>query len=134
CPAREVGPPRSRRGFSQQLRDGAALPQDVPALDLVEAAPHAVGLADPQRIFQAIDANGAQVADRLGLGFAGVLLVALLEVVRREEQGGVLAAARRSELPGRDVIVRVGHLAAGPDGQLLVLSGSRLDAPRIAPG
>ena len=64
-----------------------SLAQERPALDLVQAAPDAVGLPDPQGVLEArLAATGHGSTDRLGLGLAGVLLLALLEVVRREEQ------------------------------------------------
>src|SRR5919112_731822 len=75
------------------------LAEQLPALDLVEAAPDAVGLPDLQRVGEAGLAHRAGGADGLGPGLAFCLLVLALEVRRREEHRGLRAPARSSELP-----------------------------------
>ena len=66
---------------------------------LVESAPHAVSLPDAERVCEALLAYLADGADRLRLGLPRLLLLAALEVVRREEQGGIRSATRGAELP-----------------------------------
>src|SRR5262245_56599234 len=75
------------------------LAEQLAALVLVQAAPDPVALPDPEGVLEAREADRARGADRLGLGFSGRLLLAPLEVVRGEEQGGVGPAAGGVELP-----------------------------------
>src|SRR5919106_2264695 len=75
------------------------LAEDGLPLDLVQAAPDAVGLTVAQGVLEALRPNRAAGADGLGALLAGLLLLLALEVVRREELLGVLAAARRVVLP-----------------------------------
>src|SRR6185503_16484504 len=66
---------------------------------LVEAAPDPVRFADPKGVLEAGFEDRAAGADGLGLNLASGLLLALLEVAGREEQGRVLAPAISVELP-----------------------------------
>ena len=69
------------------------------ALELVEATPDAVGLADAEGVLEAGLADRARGADRLGPGLACLLLLLALELRRREEDGGVRPATGRFQLP-----------------------------------
>src|SRR5215211_503928 len=80
-------------------RGPAPLAEQLPALDLVEAAPDAVGLPDLERVGEAWLADRAGGADRLGPGLSFGLLVLALEVRRREEDRGLRPPARSPELP-----------------------------------
>src|SRR5438270_11898541 len=104
----------------ESLAEGAALALDGPAvllaeqgpaLDLVQAAPHPVGLAGPERVVEAVHPHGASRADGLGPGLAAELLLAAFEVPGSEEERGVLSAAGSPELPGGcGVARRVRHV------------------------
>src|SRR5688572_17073078 len=97
---RAAGSPSARGGLrprSAGLKGSPA--EDLAAFELVQAAPDPVGLTDLEREVETDIPNRADAAERLRLGLPPVLLVALLEVVRGEEQGGVLAAAGGIELP-----------------------------------
>ena len=87
-------------GADRPLRRASCSGADLLALDLVEAAPDAVGLADADRVAEAGLADGAGGADGLGPVLALQLLVLALEVGRREEHLGLRPAARGLQLPG----------------------------------
>src|SRR5207245_10998527 len=76
-----------------------ALADEGPPLALVQAAPHPVGLPDADRVLEALDADGTDPADRLGLAFPRQAFGLRFEAARGEEEAGVLAAARRPPLP-----------------------------------
>jgi hypothetical protein len=79
--------------------DGLAPEEDLP-LELVETAPDPVGLADPQGVVEAVPADRARGADRLGPPLAVRLLLFPLEMGRREEHHGLGTAAGGLQLPG----------------------------------
>src|SRR5436853_1100660 len=118
--------PRSPRNLA-----GASLPltEHRAALQLVQVAPDAVPLADVERVLQAIRPDGAAVAEGLGSGLAGELLLTPLEVVGSEEQRGVLAATGGPELPSGAPVPpdRLGHRvppAIGPSPMRFVSEGA----------
>src|SRR5437763_12566672 len=82
-------PTTNRLGEQAPLASRRPLPEpageDLLALDLVEATPDAVGLADADGELQARLLHGADLADGLGPGLTGFLLVLALEVRRGEE-------------------------------------------------
>src|SRR5918994_6166324 len=88
---------RSYREGPTGPRGARPLAEQLPALDLVETAPDAVGLPDLQRVGEAGLAHRAGGADGLGPVLAFCLLVLALEVRRREEDRGLRPAARSPE-------------------------------------
>src|SRR3972149_1767189 len=73
--------------------------EQAAALELVQPAPDAVRVPAAQGVLEAGLTHGAWGAGYLGRGLAGVLLLAPLEVVGGEGQGGVRAAAGGVGLP-----------------------------------
>src|SRR6266498_3012831 len=89
-----------RNGSGRRLaRLEGLLAEALTPLVLVQPAPDPVRLADPKGVVEAGFTDRAPGADGLGLDLAGSLLLALLEVAGREEQGRILAPARSVELP-----------------------------------
>src|SRR5207244_3040855 len=80
---------KPRTPCSVLTRSGAIAPGRVPsappsedllALELVQAAPDAVGLTDPDGVVQALPPHGTGGADALGPRFAGLLFVLPLKL------------------------------------------------------
>src|SRR5919198_4476529 len=88
------------------------MPNEEATFELVQPAPDPVELVGPDGVFEAFHPNRAPGTDGLGLALPGVLLLLGLEVVRGEEEGGVLASARGPPLPA--VLPGVGRHARRP--------------------
>src|SRR5262249_33973389 len=101
------GVPSVEPASAGATRLGLAVPHPEPgsALGPGHAAPHAVGFPDAKRVLEALLTHLATVAVDARALLTRVLLISLLEIVRGEEHGGVLAAACGLELPAEHPFV-----------------------------
>src|SRR5262245_54948168 len=124
-----VGPPSTRKDGRRNGGEAGSARLELAGLEgllaeqlatfvLVQAAPDPVALSDPQGVLEARKPDGAGGSEHLGLGLSGRLLLAPLEVVRGEEQGGVGPSAGRVELPAPGPLLPhpIGHARVPLDG------------------
>ena len=94
--------------------DGRRSPGYGASLDFAQAAPNSVGLADPERVTEALLAHRASGAHRLGLPLARRSRFFAFEVRGREKDGRRLASASRSSLPALRCIQRCHSVSSMP--------------------
>jgi hypothetical protein len=94
-------PPDGVRRTGARVKRPAATPsgKQLLALDLVEAAPDAVGLTDAEGIVEAVLLDPATLADLLGPPLALELLFLALELRRGEEHRRLGSSACSPHLP-----------------------------------
>src|SRR4051794_32469075 len=84
---------------ARQGGSAVTLGDQLLALELIQATPDAVRLADPYRVVEAGFAYRTRCADRFGPALACFFLILALEVRGRKEDCGLRSAARCLDLP-----------------------------------